>query len=332
MAEAVGLVLSTVTLASLFQTCLEFIEYFHLSKSYEKDYERASLKLNLLHSRLDTCGRALSITIDCRQIHEASRQSPEGAIIYESLQGIADIFRDAELLRDKYSLSPCQKQKSNGVLTRHLQVGTAAVGAQSRHIRGQRRPSFFRRSTTWAIRDKQKFDVFLADLDFFISNLEVISLRTRPAQIPSAKMNEEKKPAKQSRSSKSIAATSSVADKPSKSRDHTDDQVLVTMQSASTSQRTMYYRESARRSTNETSKISADDSQIKSATSEIAGYKFKIEEIDGNAKSFQGMVGQVRLEPAPEDQICSFTIGKVTDEARASQGGISGREWREFLN
>src|SRR5215470_1787679 len=59
MAEPVGLILSTVGLVSLFTTCIELIDYFELSKTYEYDYEMACLKLSLLKSRLDTWGQML---------------------------------------------------------------------------------------------------------------------------------------------------------------------------------------------------------------------------------------------------------------------------------
>jgi hypothetical protein len=93
MAEAAGLVLGTVALVSLFSSCVELIEYFELSKSYEYDYELACLKLSMLKSRLDACSQAPGRRNNIREDEEPQKQwLRDKTVIYRSLRGIADIW------------------------------------------------------------------------------------------------------------------------------------------------------------------------------------------------------------------------------------------------
>lgn len=158
MAEAAGLTLGTVALASLFTTCIECIEYFELSKSYEYDYGLACLKLSLLKSRLDNWWYATGL---CSNDHEGRPPSTgwprKRDVIQTSLQGIVDIISNAELLRDKYRLLPRKSRKINGCLWRGAQKQAASVISDSRPRSSDSSPgkSFLRRSTTWAIRQAE---------------------------------------------------------------------------------------------------------------------------------------------------------------------------------
>jgi hypothetical protein len=179
MAEPAGLFLGTIALASLFSTCLELAEYFELSRSFVYDYRLACLKLALLKFRLGAWGDSLRVR-DAGHEREELRMHwcEEQEVIGCSLSGIKEIFGNAEALADKYRLLPRESRsldpsfllpsKSKAI------CGNSTIPAQS-----FKKSRFFalRRTTTWAIRDKQKFDGLLLDLDFFIGSLEQVITR-----------------------------------------------------------------------------------------------------------------------------------------------------------
>jgi hypothetical protein len=176
MAEAIGLALGTIALASLFTTCVELLDYFELGRTHEYDLGVASLKLALLRARLDSWGDELNV----RQIgHESEALRhvwpQEQDVISGSLLGIKNILGNAEALKDKYKLIP---RKPNGISAlvpgrRGLHVLNDPQSSPPERPRSHR-TQFLRRSTKWAIKDKQKFDNLLKDLEFFISNLELV--------------------------------------------------------------------------------------------------------------------------------------------------------------
>ena len=189
MAEAaVGLAFGTIALASLFSTCIDLLEFFELKKGYEDDYDLNCLKLSLLKSRLDSWGRDLRII---EVGHEASplrdRWAQEQETVMRSLLGIKNLLGNADLLRDKYELLPNRPPAFMSLLTVRTKPRPSSdpktETPASRKL-GPRQRSFLRLSTTWAIRDKQKFDGLLSDLEFFISNLEHVIGRLAMSKQP----------------------------------------------------------------------------------------------------------------------------------------------------
>jgi hypothetical protein len=179
MAEPTGLFIGTIALASLFSTCLELAEYFELGRSFVYDYRLACLKLALLKSRLGVWGDSLGVRDAGHEREELRmRWGEEQEVIGCSLLGIKEIFGNAEALADKYRLLPRESRSLDPSFLVPSKIkaicGNSSIPAQS-----SKKSRFFtlRRTTTWAIRDKQKFDGLLLDLDFFIGSLEQVIAR-----------------------------------------------------------------------------------------------------------------------------------------------------------
>lgn len=176
--EPAGLAIGGIALASLFSTCLDLAEYFELSRSFAYDYQLACLKLTVLKSRLDFWGTRLNVRDAGHEKEELRLHWPEEQeVIRCSLLGIKEIFGDAEVLADKYRLVPRKCRR----LALSLPFSSSSEH-ESRHDQVARQPRankphrlfIVRRTTTWAIRDKRKFDGLLLDLEFFIASLEKI--------------------------------------------------------------------------------------------------------------------------------------------------------------
>ncbi|KAH8781317.1 prion-inhibition and propagation-domain-containing protein [Diaporthe sp. PMI_573] len=169
MAEAAGLALGVVALASLFQTCVEFLEYFEVARNLPEDGELVSTKLSLLETRLRSCGCELKVLDPRRQDggwHGAL--ADEEGVITRCLVGIRDILGDASKLRTKYGLDKRKRLGWTFCFPFRLQHPQQAKAGRFSSIIS------LRRHVVWAVRDKKRFDSLIQDLDFFITNLEKV--------------------------------------------------------------------------------------------------------------------------------------------------------------
>lgn len=304
MAEAVGLTLGGVALASLFSTCIELLDYFELSKTYEYDYGVACLKLSLLQSRLDSWGQ--------------TRQQwlVENMVIRRSLQGIAGILGNVELLKDKYCLLPRESRNKIALLVHNGQTPSFQPKARRqvlRYIRGIR-ITFVRRSTTWAIRDKQKFDILIDDLEFFISNLEAISSQSQSARrFSSVSHSEMDGPSNQDTTN--IAACSS-GDLANYATCKADTLLPPARMNQSDGQ---WPATEVRPLPN-------------SQTHSQEGYTWSVEEMQDRSGAFFGTTSGAQLAPAPAGQIVTFRVGIAKDDSRVMGGAMGAENFNAFFN
>ena len=316
MAEAVGLALGTVALASLFSACVELINYFELGKSYEYDYDLACLKLNLLKVRLDTCGKTLSIDDAVHKSQEFRQDwSQEQDVIIRSLLGIKNIFGNAALLKDKYRLVPHKSNRLSIFPTLRAQSSIVADHSSSRSSRlpnSSRRVSLFRRSTTWAIRDRQKFDALLSDLEFFISNLELVVSRLMMAKQPKEK---DRGPVD--------------SDVDSEGYENTSDGV-VSDKSPQDGQVGTFVWDRKSHSKEEQEESVADPRDGGRSLSK-GGRVFKIDETSGQTINIQGVQGKAEVTPIAPGQRESYIIANTKDQSYNMQGYNSDQSIQNVL-
>ncbi|KAM0715092.1 hypothetical protein Q7P37_009557 [Cladosporium fusiforme] len=169
MAEAAGLAVGAIALASLFTTCIELLDYFELGQRYEDDYDLACTKINLLQARLSTWGQVTQIQEPGRE-HPSLRDPSNRIAVSSSLITLRTILSNTDDLRKKYEFF----QEKHGFAKRPCRP---------------QRPAFLslslRRRTTWSIRDKGKFDRFIVDMNFLVENIEkVTECTTRTRFVP----------------------------------------------------------------------------------------------------------------------------------------------------
>lgn len=176
MAEVAGLVLGTVGLAALFQSCIELFDRFELGRNFASDYRLARTKIGLLHARLSRWGGVLCVEAPGYE-HPALRQNwqSEQDIIASSLNGIRDLFQNASLLAGKYDSSTSKpKTVTIGLFRKRDSVVAASGSAQVIRLPAW---SSIAKRTRWAVHHKSKLDGFVQDLSFLIENLEKVKYR-----------------------------------------------------------------------------------------------------------------------------------------------------------
>ena len=195
MAEATGLVIGAVALASLFTTCIELFEYFELGKNYAYDHQLAITKLTLLKARLAGWGLSLNVKTPGHEDAGLRKSWPnEGDVVGRSLFGIKNIFEDASLLVDKYKLTPRRTRTFKSVPLKGSD--TLLPFTTDPRVRTATSSNWlhFRKRTKWAIHDKQKFDRFIDDLTFLIENLEKVNDRIGMSNDPAANIKVSRSP------------------------------------------------------------------------------------------------------------------------------------------
>lgn len=73
MAEASGLVIGAIAMASLFSTCVDLFDRFELGRDHADDYDIACTKMCLLKARFSDWGFSLNLGVPGRE-HPALRR------------------------------------------------------------------------------------------------------------------------------------------------------------------------------------------------------------------------------------------------------------------
>jgi hypothetical protein len=177
MAEAAGLAVGTIALASLFQTCLDFLEYIEDARSIKCDRERGETKLGLLKMRLKQWGGDLQVTTPGHE-HGGLREhwSEENGTIKNCLAGIAGILKDASTLM--YGYAPCKKNPVS-ILSEFDFFGEDYKAIENLDPRQNTTKGFatLKQRILWALKDKRRLNTLIIELDFFVTNLEKVTQR-----------------------------------------------------------------------------------------------------------------------------------------------------------
>lgn len=162
-AEAAGLALGVVALASLFNTCVELLDYIESGLNYTYDYELACTKIEILHERLDNWGSVSHIReqgCEHHSLREPAKRKAVGRVLFR----LSTVLSDTEGLKKKYEVASTGHAHTS--LTSKSDISSTRTSSWSLNLR---------RRTTWSVRDKAKFDRLIHDVSFLIDNLEKVT-------------------------------------------------------------------------------------------------------------------------------------------------------------
>jgi len=194
MAEVAGLVFGAVTLVSLFNTCLESLDFFEDMKNVSSDIKIAVTKVNLLRLRFYQWGQDITI-VDAPDFTEKAlrdRWPDDSEALCTGLAQIAGILSSATSLCCQYRQDaiPCRSRVGdyvnaslpNGgqVRLRRLRPPTRAKPTNNPELLEvndtiARKLSFLRLKFKWAVQDKKRLSSLVADLESLIYSLEELS-------------------------------------------------------------------------------------------------------------------------------------------------------------
>ncbi|KAL9614730.1 MAG: hypothetical protein Q9167_000799 [Letrouitia subvulpina] len=182
MAEPVGLVIGGLSLASLFTNCIECMNLVRSGQNLSKDYQLSITQLILLEARLKAWGNSLSVTTAGNE-HPTLRNNwnEEQGAVGRCLVSIKELFQDSKDLERKYGLREIETENRTLVFASSQQSPAfQEIEDRLRYDRNTQQstlPAW--KKSTWAIRDKKRFDSLLSLLDSLISGLEQLSDRLK---------------------------------------------------------------------------------------------------------------------------------------------------------
>ena len=176
MAEATGLVIGAVALASLFSTCVDAVDCIHNGKNYRADYSHACAKMDVLKCRLSTWGQTLNVlSPGCEDFRLRHHWLEVQEVVTQSLSAIKDILDSTRCLADRYKVprqSPGCTEVSDPSNSKHSKTFSRRSSRSA--VATSQRLSLVWRRATWAIQDRHRFDAYLEKLAFFVDNLEQV--------------------------------------------------------------------------------------------------------------------------------------------------------------
>jgi hypothetical protein len=178
MAEAVGLIVGGVGLASLFTTCIDCFEYVQLGRQFGTNYQRSLLKLDIVKLRLSRWADAVN---DSQQHYNvAIGSTSEASKVQEILSEIIELFANAEKVSAKYKM-----RAKPGDLVAYNADADLEPDLRSMHnkmrelaIKRQKRSSFAQKAA-WALYEEKHFHRLIEDVTTLVDGLVELFPATR---------------------------------------------------------------------------------------------------------------------------------------------------------
>ncbi|KAF0635332.1 hypothetical protein FPSE5266_05467 [Fusarium pseudograminearum] len=173
MAEVFGAVAGAISIAALFNNCIDCFDYIQIARHFGDDFSKYQLRLDVAKCRLSRWGAAVNVNDDPRFCNNASKD--QTTTLAETLLGeIVARFESAQkssLLYKTVSRDPeleiCSEADLGAVPQRlHTHFRTLTMQRQNRV--GLTKKAY------WAIYDKNKMGRMIDDIFDFINDLEKV--------------------------------------------------------------------------------------------------------------------------------------------------------------
>ena len=169
MAEAAGLTIGVVALASLFNNAIQCFEFVQLGRNFGKNFQTSQLKLDNARLRLSRWGSSLGLSDN---LHDAQsleeRFSPQTIAQAKALLSqILELFGEAESVSDKYK---SRAKASDGRLMTYnpqtdLDSATTDLHNKMRQLSVERQNrTSLRQKTKWALYEEKSFRRLIEDV------------------------------------------------------------------------------------------------------------------------------------------------------------------------
>jgi hypothetical protein len=169
--EAFGTIASALSVAALFNNCVNCFEYIQLGRDFGRDYERCQLKLDIAKTRLSRWGQGVAINEDARfSTHEPQDVSSQQ--VQAILEEIEQLFRSVRKSSKRYEIGVNQEDLTRfriedmQPVTRKLHNRLDAIVSQR-----QKRTSLYKKAA-WALYDGKNFDKLVGHVTGFVDDLE----------------------------------------------------------------------------------------------------------------------------------------------------------------
>ena len=179
MAEAVGFVIGGISLATLFDSCMNAFDHIEAASTYGREYQKSGLNFSLLQLRLSRWAEGVR-TVNNSQPGFKLGTPKEAKAAQKLLGEIAADIEDTEAAAKRYTLEddalPASQSDQHEMAMKAL---TSRVRSMALH---RQKSSSFAQKTRWALRDQRKFRNLISDLDHHVTQLETLFPPVREIQ------------------------------------------------------------------------------------------------------------------------------------------------------
>ena len=170
MAEAVGLTIGSVALASLFTTCVDCFEYVQLGRQFGTNYQRSLLKLDIVKLRLSRWADAVNESQ--QHYNVAVGSANEAQKVQEILGEIIELFANAEKVSAKYKMKAKPGDLVAYNVNADLEPDLRSMHNKMRDlaIKRQKRSSFAQKAA-WALYEEKHFNRLIEDVTTLVDGL-----------------------------------------------------------------------------------------------------------------------------------------------------------------
>lgn len=172
MAEVFGIVTGAISLAGLFQQCVECFEYVQLGRHFAQDFGRYQLKLDIAKRRLHRWGEAVNINENPR----FNAPDEDDTLVQEVqaiLEEIALLFQTIQKSSKRYTIKApkedleCLTEENLQPVFRRLHAGCTNATRRP----GQKKVNFAKKAS-WALYDAKNFEKLIEQISGFLDDLE----------------------------------------------------------------------------------------------------------------------------------------------------------------
>ncbi|KAL7904814.1 prion-inhibition and propagation domain-containing protein [Trichoderma velutinum] len=171
MAEIFGIATGALSVAALFNNCVETFEYIQLGRHFGEDYQRYQLKLDVAQTRLGRWGEAVGVNSDIRF---ASASPGDKAVkdVLGILEDIADCFEAARKKSRRYAQRADKKElmvHDNNDMNFLFQ----RLHKRSKDIARRRQKGIsIVKKAAWALYDKKSLENLVNQISSWVDELE----------------------------------------------------------------------------------------------------------------------------------------------------------------
>ncbi|RSL72487.1 hypothetical protein CEP53_001149 [Fusarium sp. AF-6] len=173
MAEIFSAVSGAISIAALFNDCVDCFEYIQLARHFGKDYGRCQLRLDVAKRRLDRWGAAIDINNDPR-FRSGAPADESVAHAQEILQDIVGRIEWAYKVSRRYEQTTPEKDRV-ALTYADLDPASQRLRNQFQAItkKRQSRTSLIKK-TGWALYDKKRLGSLIDNIVSSIDDLELV--------------------------------------------------------------------------------------------------------------------------------------------------------------
>ncbi|QYS97666.1 hypothetical protein H0G86_004888 [Trichoderma simmonsii] len=171
MAEIFGIATGALSVAGLFNNCVETFEYIQLGRHFGEDYQRYQLKLDVAQTRLGRWGEAVGVNSDVR----FASASPSDKAVKDALgilEDIADCFEAARKKSKRYA-DRTEKKELMVHNNKDMNLMFQRLHKRSRDIARRRQKGIsIVKKAAWALYDKKSLENIVSQISSWVDELE----------------------------------------------------------------------------------------------------------------------------------------------------------------